>query len=135
MPDTISETPNEAQDLRQEVLALRAELAGLRASATASAGPARPAPSPLPAQGGLGRRMAFAVYRLVRPIVRPLAWRMRSFMLAPVLLELAELRGPTQGRPATLSGGSTPAAMDPALSQAVERLLLTLALEDRSRPR
>lgn len=140
MPDTaIPDAPNEADDLRREMQALQAELARLRAAPVMRTGPAgtwpgRSALVPGQPGGALSRRLAFRAYRVVRPIVRPLAWRIRSFLLGPVLQDLAELRQQLQGqRPFTaFPASSTP--NDPGLAQAVERLLLTLALEERVRP-
>lgn len=131
MPDTLSETPTEADSLRQEILALQAELVRLRAVAVATArslGPVTHHP-----QGSVGRRLAFRFYRLVRPVVRPVAWRIRTFMLGPVLQELAEMR--TGGRHSFVGADASSRILDPGLALAVERLLLTLALEERSPPR
>ena len=128
MADTDPEAENEALRLRQEILVLQAEIAGLRA-------PPPPPPSPSsgplairqPSRGGLGRRLVFAAYGLVRPVLRPIAWRLRSFLIGPVLEALAEQR--THGaHPFTAAGGST---LDPAMAKAIERLLLTLAVEER----
>ena len=141
MPDTLpnsgNEAPTEADRLRQQIQALQADLAGLRAE------PApigfRPVPMPYRPkggpQGGIGRRLALRLYRMVRPVIRPIAWRTRSFMLGPVLQELAELRAQVSGRPHSMTSGPAVGALDPGLSQAMERLLLTLALEERTRPR
>lgn len=50
--------------------------------------PAKPAPPRIPA----GRRVLKAVYLLVRPVLRPLAWRMRTFLQRDVHALLLELR-------------------------------------------
>ena len=79
--------------------------------------------------GGLGRRLTRLAYGAVRPLVRPLAWRLRQFLIG-------ELKGELDGHRIRLDQliarpvGSTEGGINPALLGALERALLTLALED-----
>ncbi len=79
--------------------------------------------------GGLGRRVTRLAYGAVRPLVRPLAWRLRQFLIG-------ELKGELDGHRIRLDQliarpvGSTEGGINPALLGALERALLTLALED-----
>ncbi len=86
---------------------------------------------------GWQRRLALSLYRLVRPIVRPMAWRTRSFITGDILRELAWLREQQDAMlrqrasaspmlPAGAAGPDLPAA------NVMERVLLTMALEDAS---
>ncbi len=83
-------------------------------------------------RGGIARRLAMGLYRLVRPVARPLAWRGRTFLIGPVRDEVAVLRD----RVERLAMGSAGAgALDNSVSAHVmERLLLTLALQDGRDP-
>ena len=111
-----------------------------------------PDPDPLPAAApepdpgfaptrasGWQRRLALSLYRLVRPIVRPMAWRTRSFVTGDILRELAWLREQQDAmlrQRASASPMLPAAAAGPDLPSAtvMERLLLTMALEDASNP-
>lgn len=74
------------------------------------------------------RAFARGCYRLVRPVVRPVAWRTRAFLNAPLL----EAMG-TRGSQGLLAGDET---SDLArIASAVERALLTLTLEAERRQR
>jgi len=103
-----------AQERLARIEALEAELTRLQAPAPP---PSRP------------RALGLA-YRLVRPVVRPLGWRLRTFMTghlrdehALILAKLDEVLA--QPGP----------AVERAMADAAERLLLTLALAlDRDRP-
>ncbi|PPQ32075.1 FkbM family methyltransferase [Rhodopila globiformis] len=44
-----------------------------------------------PAGRGLTRRLALAAYKLVRPVVRPMAWRFRGFLIAGLSEQLRHL--------------------------------------------
>jgi len=97
------------------------------------------------------RRLALLAYRPVRPLIRPLAWRGRSFLTGEIMAELARQNQALQSL-LMQSGGTSAAAMlatplssratagppgDPAALQAelrqfgamLETTLLTLALE------
>ncbi len=76
-------------------------------------------------RGGWANRIAFMLYRIVRPVIRPLVWRTRLFFIGPILQELAEIR-----EVASLEAAKR-FVPDPALTASIERLLLTLAIEQR----
>lgn len=81
---------------------------------------------------GLVRRLGRGLYGLVRPVVRPLAWRTRQFLTGDIRREIAEFSARQDqllARPAA-SSTTVSAAVDPSFSGAMERLLLTLALEE-----
>ncbi len=82
-----------------------------------------------------GRRLALAVYRIGRPVLRPVAWRLRAFLTAELMLEMADLRAKQDLMLARMQSQSAPggdaAARDPGMARVSERLLLTLALEQR----
>ncbi|GAC1341593.1 MAG: hypothetical protein NVSMB18_14020 [Acetobacteraceae bacterium] len=72
-----------------------------------------------------------ALYALVRPVLRPLAWRLRTFLIGPVRDDIAELRAQQDALIDRLEhlGASRPAqAVDPELAKCLEQLLLTLAV-------
>jgi len=75
------------------------------------------------------KSFAWGCYRLVRPVVRPIAWRTRTFLNAPLLAALEQTRDAQRlvGRSETNDLART--------VDAVERALLTLALEAGRRPR
>ena len=102
---------------------------------------AAPAPAPephglidLPFTGsGVGRRIGKQLYRLIRPVARPIAWRSRQFITGELREELAGLRERLDqlvARPVQAPAASA----DPAMAAAMERLLLTLALQDARDP-
>ena len=84
------------------------------------------------ASSGLGRRVAGGLYGILRPVLRPLAWRLRQFLVG-------ELKGELDGHRIRLDqliarpAGAAAGGLDPALLTALERTLLTLALEDGRR--
>ncbi len=87
------------------------------------------------------RRLALSLYRLVRPVVRPMAWRTRSFVTGDILRELAWIREQQdamlrQSAAAYVMPAAPSSATGPALPSAhvMERVLLTMALEDASNP-
>ena len=87
------------------------------------------------------RRIGMLAYRLVRPVVRPLAWRLRRFLTIEITAELADARFRQEVALQRLDslvqqphGHASATGPDPRLAEAMERLLLTLALEDSTRP-
>ena len=95
----------------------------------------RPAPE-APVATSVPSRMhgvALAAYRVARPVVRPAAWRSRSFMTGHVMAELLDLRTKLDLLlERTEQGLHRP--LDPGVGSAAERALLTLALESRRGP-
>lgn len=83
-------------------------------------------------RGGIARRLAMGLYRLVRPVARPLAWRGRTFLIGPVRDEVAVLRDRIERLAVGQAGAG---ALDNSVSAHVmERLLLTLALQNGRDP-
>ena len=79
----------------------------------------------------VARRIALTAYKLARPIVRPIAWRLRSFMVAGLIDQLqqqSEQTGAQSGPPRVMLGGAAATEMY-RLAAEMERTLLTLALE------
>lgn len=85
------------------------------------------------------RRILRATYAAtLRPVARPVLWRIRGFMTGPVIEELRAQEHRNASRaaaipvpnPTSVSAGAT----DLRLAQAMEAALLTLALEGQSRP-
>jgi hypothetical protein len=109
-----------------------------------SAGPSDP--SRAESQQSIAKSGALAIYRPLRPVLRPIAWRVRSFLTAQLGNDLMRIQGELQNlrqelaltetrlRSNIVAGG----AGDPVLaelgkfSQALEATLLTLALERES---
>ena len=99
---------------------------------------------PAPAAPGLAairlprvaRRVLGLGWRGVRPLVRPLAWRARQFLIGPVLTEAAGLRAQQAHLQHRFDQGVGTAATadDGGLARAMERALLTLALQDGRDP-
>ena len=127
--------------LHEQVAALRTELAAAEARPAPEPEP-EPPPAPVPHQptlhltagrGPAARRLLLRLYGLVRPVARPIAWRARTFLTGPVLQEIAALRAQQDALLTRLSlqsaapGGGGMLGMD----SSAERLLLTLALEER----
>lgn len=146
MPD-----PASADDtLRHELAAARAELQAYRRmrwllpiarrmNRTAPGAVAPPLPvtdaPPLQAEAPPSapsrmRGVALAAYRVARPVVRPVAWRSRSFLTGHVMAELLELRTKLDLLLARTEH-ETNRPLDPGVGSAAERALLTLALESR----
>jgi FkbM family methyltransferase len=75
------------------VLPLARLLRRLRGTRAAAEPPRGAAPPPAPAapvmRRSLARRLALLAYRPVRPLVRPIAWRCRTFLTGEILGELA----------------------------------------------
>ena len=130
---------------------LQSELAELRRTpspSTSAPDPHISAPSPTPAvatpllappaivlpltRNRLGRRIGKGLYRLVRPVARPLAWRGRQFIIGEIQAELAGLRERLDqlvARPIPGAGGDSV-----LLAATLERVLLTLAVLDAQDP-
>ena len=93
----------------------------------------QPEQAPVPVQRGLLRRGAALAYRLVRPVVRPAVWRTRAFFIGPLLEQTIDLRlriDELRARPPN----EKYVTLEPAFTEAMERLMLTLALEDGRDP-
>jgi FkbM family methyltransferase len=82
------------------------------------------------------KRATLPFYRLIRPIVRPLAWRIRGFLLQDILNRLSELqetdvaiRGRLEEGLNSIANELRNARQDPATSSAIEIALLTLTLD------
>jgi FkbM family methyltransferase len=90
----------------------------------------KPPPPPRTVRNA-ARRIASAAYRLVRPIVRPIAWRLRGFMVGGLSEQLRQLneRVGVQPSPSRTSHDGTAATEMYRLAAEMERTLLTLALE------
>ena len=94
------------------------------------------APAPLPEKPprrGVARGLVMALYAPFRPVLRPMVWRMRTFMQGNIMAQqaqivamLAEVRA---RQDATPPPGPAVATLDERTLQSIERLLLTLALE------
>jgi len=106
-----------AQDRLEQVQRLQSELDRLRPPASAAA-PAQPR-----------RAAARLAYRLLRPVLRPLAWRLRTFLLGHVRDELAEVRAQQAAMQAQLDQLTAGPALDASFGRALEAILLTVALE------
>ena len=76
-----------------------------------------PAPVPGPPRTRLAKRLARPLWILARPVVRPLAWRTRTFLLEMIRQDLAELR----------AGQAQLAATQAQLAAGQERLEAALA--------
>lgn len=80
--------------------------------------------------------LRWRAYRLVRPIVRPVAWRLRSFFVGSLQDEVRELAAQMEALRTELRERSEreAAALEPQIAAVLEQALLTLAL-DRERHR
>ena len=86
---------------------------------------------------GLGRRLVGRAYRLVRPVVRPVIWRVRSFLMDELVRQMIDMRAKQDlvlGRLELLehhvrssSGGQT-VGITAGQADVLGRVLLTLAL-------
>lgn len=99
----------------------------------------RISPPAKPSLRSIGKRLLKPLWRLVRPVVRPLLWRGRTFLLGPATQELADLRAQQQLlaeaierlNHGSIATGGAPASTDarPAgISRELEAALLTVAL-------
>ena len=77
------------------------------------------------------KRLVRELYRLVRPILRPIAWRTRAFMADEVRAELAQLETKLDRISAALSVNKAPPTDARELVRMLETTLLTLALDRR----
>jgi hypothetical protein len=140
------------------VLPLARLLRRLHGTAPATASPPAPPVEPAhqavaapPPRRSLARRLALLAYRPVRPLIRPLVWRGRSFLTGDIMAELARqnqalqsllLQSGDSGGAAMMATSASPRAVpgppgNPAAMQAelrqfgvmLETTLLTLALE------
>lgn len=85
------------------------------------------APPSAPQQHSLRRAAALPIWRLIRPIARPLLWRTRNFLMAGAVHELAELRATQQRMQRAMPGAAREAA-----EEARPGLALTAALPRRA---
>jgi FkbM family methyltransferase len=105
--------------------------------ALVSAGQTAPSSSPVvqtkpaPRAKAAAKRAARGIYRLVRPILRPIAWRTRAFMAGEVRAELAQLETKLDTISAALSVNEAPPTDARELVRMLETTLLTLALDRR----
>ncbi len=92
--------------------------------------PRPPSPAPLPAS------LKWRAYGLVRPLVRPIARRVRMFLVGRLHDEIAELRAEVKAlreaveRPRVLESG----AVDQHVREVMAQALATLALDREPRP-
>jgi FkbM family methyltransferase len=126
-------------EMEADIAELRRALAKMSAVAAPAPEPAVPAtpavPPPAPRHSAIrrmARRAGLPVYRLLRPVVRPLVWRFRSFMIGPLQQEMFENRI----RLDNLMAQANPTALGPqqAMVAVMERALMTLALENAREP-
>jgi FkbM family methyltransferase len=121
----------ERDALRSAVDLQRVEMAtSIAAQETLRASPRDPVPRP-PGGRKAARRIALTAYKLVRPIVRPIAWRLRSFMVGDLSEQLRQLNERMGGQPggSRTSRDGTAATEMYRLAAEMERTLLTLAVE------
>lgn len=107
--------------------------------------PAPPPPlvrTPPPGARTAARRMALAAYKLVRPAIRPLVWRLRGFMIGGLTEQLRQLSAQVAAQPVPqppiprplpppvqIVQDDTAASEMRRLAAEMERTLLTLAME------
>ena len=79
--------------------------------------------------------VGWLLYRLVRPVLRPVAWRLRTFFAGPLHDEIAALRAEIAAL--RLEIGALERARDqslePRIAAVLEQAVLTLALDRESR--
>lgn len=82
-----------------------------------------------------GRSLRWRAWRFVRPVVRPVAWRLRSFFVGSLHDEISELRAQVEALRAELRERAEreDAALDPRIASVLEQTLLTLALDREAR--
>lgn len=101
--------------------------------------PAAAAPAPVSAPAApLPRRRPrlHLAYGLVRPVVRPLAWRLRTFLVGPLQDEVGELRAQQEAmrsRLEELAEANTGPALEKKIADVMGQALLTLALDREGR--
>jgi FkbM family methyltransferase len=99
--------------------------------------PAPTARTHLPRGRTGSRRLAMAAYRLVRPIARPMAWRLRSFLVGGISEQVRQLSVLLDTRSASVRSGQLGDVSGAnyemvRLAGEMERTLLTLAMERNS---
>jgi FkbM family methyltransferase len=99
--------------------------------------PVPTAPAHLPRGRTGSRRLAMAAYRLVRPIARPMAWRLRSFLVGGISEQVRQLSVLLDTRSASVRSGQLGDVSGAnyemvRLAGEMERTLLTLAMERNS---
>ena len=79
--------------------------------------------------------LRWRAYRLIRPVVRPIAWRLRSFFAGSLHDEIRELRAQVDALRTELRerGDREQAALEPRIAAVIEQALLTLALDREER--
>ena len=77
------------------------------------------------------KSLRWRLYRLVRPLVRPLAWRTRIFLMGELHAEVVALRSEVAALRAELRerGAQDAQALEPKILAVIEQALLTLALD------
>ncbi len=128
---------------RAQVMAeMEADMAELRRALDKASAPPAPVAAPPPAAPplpvsrqpgfrGMIRRVLLSIYRLLRPVLRPPLWRIRSFLIGPLQQELLEHRIRLDDLIARSGSG---ALGDQSLVVAMEQALMTLALENAREP-
>jgi len=155
----LMQTTSERDTILAEAAAMRARIAQLDAAAQAAQAAEQAAAAVhTVAQATaspprtLLRRMALAAYAVVRPIVRPIIWRLRGFLLGPTLAEIGHVQAQLRqiaampsSPPADLRGVpeeferrlGSPGLPDPqlhGLAKAMEDAMLTLAITTQRSP-
>jgi hypothetical protein len=79
--------------------------------------------------------LRWRAWRVVRPIVRPIAWRLRSFFVGPLHDEVRELGAQVAALRAELRERAEreEAALEPRIAAVMEQALLALALDREAR--
>ena len=79
--------------------------------------------------------LRWRAWRLLRPVVRPAAWRLRLFFAGPLHDEVRELRMQVEALRAELRerAAREDAALEPRIAAVLEQALLTLALDREAR--
>ncbi len=112
--------------------ALRARVGELEALLGAARPASRPEPQQLTAQQKGPRSLKWSAYGVVRPVVRPIAWRLRTFLIGPVRDEVAMLRAEVAALRARLdqiAAEATGPGLDRRMLAVMEQALLTIALD------
>ena len=82
-------------------------------------------PSPVAPQRSIAKRAVLALYRPLRPILRPIAWRMRSFLATELRTDIMQVHGELQDQREEIARLRGEFA---EFAQTLEVTLLTLAL-------
>ena len=122
----------ELKDQRDSAVAeLKVVRAELEAALSRLRRPVPAAPPDLVSAHSPTAKLARGLNRLVRPILRPIAWRTRAFMSAEVRAELVQLNTKLDRISAALSVNEVPRSEAGELFRMLETTLLTLALDRR----